>query len=102
MSASEAIARCRRLEVLPWDDVAIQHEITGATAAQRVAFGRQTGVPAVLNTSFNLKGEPVVCSPLDALRTFVASGMDVLVLGNLLVRKSSFRRGVQEGVHVHA
>lgn len=65
-------------------------------------FGRQTGVPAVLNTSFNLKGEPVVCSPLDALRTFVASGMDTLVLGNLLVRKSSFRRGVGEGVHAHA
>ena len=53
-------------------------------------FGRRTGVPAVLNTSFNLKGEPVVCTPIDALRTFVSSGMDVLVLGNRIVRKSSF------------
>jgi carbamoyltransferase len=51
------------------------------------AFGRRTGVPAVVNTSFNLKGEPVVCTPLDALRTFIASGMDALVLGNHLVVK---------------
>ena len=51
------------------------------------AFGRRTGVPAVVNTSFNIKGEPVVCSPLDALRTFIASGMDALVLGNHLLLK---------------
>ena len=51
------------------------------------AFGRRTGVPAVVNTSFNLKGEPVVCTPLDALRTFIASGMDTLVVGNHLVMK---------------
>ncbi|MGH9278696.1 MAG: carbamoyltransferase family protein [Acidimicrobiales bacterium] len=53
-------------------------------------FGRRTGVPAVLNTSFNLKGEPIVCSPIDALRTFVSSGLDVLVLGNRVIRKSGF------------
>jgi carbamoyltransferase len=52
-------------------------------------FGEKTGVPAILNTSFNLKGEPLVNSPLDALRTFFSSGIDVLVLERLLVRKSA-------------
>jgi carbamoyltransferase len=41
----------------------------------------------VLNTSFNLKGEPIVCSPQDALRTFYSSGLDALVLGDYLVEK---------------
>ncbi len=50
-------------------------------------FGEATGVPLVLNTSFNLKGEPIVASPADALNTFNRSGMDVLVLENFLVRK---------------
>lgn len=50
-------------------------------------FGEATGVPAVLNTSFNLKGEPIVGSPQDALNTFYKSGMDLLVLGNFLIRK---------------
>ncbi len=50
-------------------------------------FGQAGGVPAVLNTSFNLKGEPIVCSPEDAYRTFSRSGMDALVVENLLVLK---------------
>ena len=50
-------------------------------------FGRRTGVPVVMNTSFNLRGEPIVNSPSDAVRTFFSSGMDALVLGNFLVEK---------------
>ncbi len=49
------------------------------------AFHERTGCPLLLNTSFNLRGEPVVASPLDAARTFLASGMDALVLGNHLI-----------------
>jgi len=52
------------------------------------AFGRKTGVPVVLNTSFNLKGEPMVNTPRDALRTFFSSGLDALVMNNVLVRKA--------------
>jgi len=48
---------------------------------------REIGVPAVLNTSFNRKGEPIVCTPDDALACFYGSGMDYLILENLLVRK---------------
>ena len=51
-------------------------------------FGEATGVPVVLNTSFNLKGEPIVNSPADALSTFEKSGMDALVLDRFIVIKS--------------
>lgn len=50
-------------------------------------LGEKTGVPVVMNTSFNLKGEPVVNSPRDALRTFFSSGLDVLALGSFIIRK---------------
>jgi carbamoyltransferase len=50
-------------------------------------FGQRTGVPVVMNTSFNLRGEPIVCSPTDAIRTFFSSGMDVLVIGSFVVEK---------------
>jgi carbamoyltransferase len=51
------------------------------------AFDKLTGVPIVLNTSFNLNGEPIVCSPEDALRTFYTCALDVLYLGNVRVVK---------------
>ncbi|MBI3457431.1 MAG: hypothetical protein HY002_16760, partial [Candidatus Rokubacteria bacterium] len=51
------------------------------------AFGEATGVPVVLNTSFNLKGEPIVNSPVEAYRTFSRSGMDALVLGDCVIEK---------------
>jgi carbamoyltransferase len=51
-------------------------------------FEQASGVPLILNTSFNLKGEPIVASPRDALETFLKSGMDVLVLENFVVTKT--------------
>lgn len=54
-----------------------------------VAFGERTGVPVLLNTSFNVKGEPIVNTTEDAIRTFFATGLDLLVLGGkIIVRKS--------------
>jgi carbamoyltransferase len=50
-------------------------------------FGKATGVPVVLNTSFNLRGEPIVTSPSDAFNTFNNSNIDLLVLNTFLVRK---------------
>ena len=50
-------------------------------------FGQRTGVPVVMNTSFNLRGEPIVSSPTDAIRTFYSSGMDALIIGNFIVAK---------------
>ncbi|MCP5268579.1 MAG: carbamoyltransferase [Zoogloeaceae bacterium] len=52
-------------------------------------FYEQTGVPLVINTSFNVQGEPIVCSPADAVRTFFTSGLDVLVIGDFVVCKQS-------------
>jgi carbamoyltransferase len=51
-------------------------------------FLERTGVPLVLNTSFNQKGEPIVCSPRDALRCFVKSGLDAVILDQYLVENS--------------
>jgi len=52
-------------------------------------FGQATGVPVVLNTSFNLRGEPIVTTPANAFSTFARSQMDCLVLGNFLIDKNS-------------
>ncbi|HEY0702653.1 MAG TPA: carbamoyltransferase [Candidatus Acidoferrales bacterium] len=52
-------------------------------------FGAATGVPVVLNTSFNLRGEPIVTTPANAFSTFSKSEMDSLVLGNFIVDKPS-------------
>jgi len=51
------------------------------------AFGRRTGVPVILNTSFNMRGEPMVDKPYDALETFCWNDMDCLVMGNDLIDK---------------
>lgn len=51
------------------------------------AFYELTGCPLVLNTSFNVMGEPIVCSPSDAIRTFSESGIDILVINNFIIRK---------------
>mgnify|MGYP001107023747 CR=1 FL=1 len=51
------------------------------------AFKQRTGCPVIINTSFNIRGEPIVCSPEDAYRCFLATNMDVLVLENHILYK---------------
>ena len=51
-------------------------------------FGQATGVPVLLNTSFNIRGEPIVNTPEDAINTFLISGIDSLVMGNCILDKS--------------
>ena len=51
------------------------------------SFGKTTGVPVLFNTSFNLFGEPLVCSPRDAVRSFYCSGLDHLMIGHFSVSK---------------
>ena len=55
-------------------------------------FGEATGVPVVLNTSFNVQGEPIVNTPKDALNTFANSGIDTLVMGKFVIHKSGGKR----------
>lgn len=76
------------------------HGVDGTTRPQTVSrrthplywrlierFRMITGVPGVLNTSFNLKDEPIVCTPRDALRCFFGCGMDALVIGSYILEK---------------
>jgi carbamoyltransferase len=51
------------------------------------AFQRRTGVPVLVNTSFNVRGEPIVCTPRDAVSAFYASPLDALVIGSFLLQK---------------
>jgi carbamoyltransferase len=53
------------------------------------AFQRRTGVPVLVNTSFNTRGEPIVCTPLDAVRCFMTSPLDALVIGPFILEKPS-------------
>jgi carbamoyltransferase len=50
-------------------------------------FGKITGIPMVINTSFNVKGQPIVCTPRDAVSTFYMTGMDHLILGDYVLSK---------------
>ncbi|MBS0448811.1 MAG: hypothetical protein JSR59_23045 [Proteobacteria bacterium] len=54
-------------------------------------FRQVTGIPVVLNTSFNVAGEPIVNTPVDAVRCFNACGLDALVIGSCIVEKASMR-----------
>jgi carbamoyltransferase len=51
------------------------------------AFKARTGCPVIVNTSFNIRGEPIVCTPEDAFRCFMGTEIEVLVVGNCLLRK---------------
>jgi carbamoyltransferase len=52
-------------------------------------FEALTGCPLLVNTSFNVRGEPIVCTPEDAYRCFMRTHMDVLVMGSFLLRKTA-------------
>lgn len=65
----------------------VDHDSSPRYHALITAFEKLTGVPIVLNTSFNLNGEPVVSSPEDAIRTFYTCALDVLYLGNVRITK---------------
>jgi carbamoyltransferase len=52
------------------------------------AFEERTGCPVLINTSFNVRGEPIVCTPEDAYQCFMATDMDVLVMEHAVLRKS--------------
>jgi carbamoyltransferase len=59
-------------------------------------FKELTGCPLVVNTSFNVRGEPIVCTPEDAFRCFMGTELDVLAAGNCLLRKEDQDPGLRE------
>ena len=58
-------------------------------AAMMESFYKRTGSPVLINTSFNVRGEPIVCTPDDALRCFMGTDMDVLVLENFVICRTA-------------
>jgi carbamoyltransferase len=67
-------------------------------------FDKLTSVPVILNTSFNIKGEPIVCSAEDAVRCFLGTNLDVLVLENYIIKKDDLNLedyGPQENYRHH-
>jgi carbamoyltransferase len=60
------------------------------------AFHRLTGCPVIVNTSFNVRGEPIVCTPDDAYRCFMRTNMDILVLENFVLAKSAQPKLVED------
>ncbi|QTD45451.1 carbamoyltransferase family protein [Ottowia testudinis] len=54
-------------------------------------FNQQTGCPVLVNTSFNVRGEPIVCTPEDAFKCFMGTDMDYLVIGNVMLSKEHQR-----------
>jgi carbamoyltransferase len=69
-------------------------------------FQSQTGVPIVINTSFNVRGEPIVCTPQDAYNTYLNTGIDVLVMGNYLVTTKpgdvDYEAGMRRSIELEA
>jgi carbamoyltransferase len=61
-------------------------------------FKQKTGCPVIINTSFNVRGEPIVCSPEDAYRCFMATDMDVLVLESFVLIKDEQPGATRHGV----
>lgn len=61
-------------------------------------FDRQTGCPVVINTSFNVRGEPIVCTPDDALRCFMRTEMDCLAIGSFILEKGKLGSYSEEAV----
>ena len=69
----------------------VRREVLPRFHALISAFADRTGVPVLLNTSFNVKDEPIVCTIQDALRTFQATGLDVLAAEDFLILKPHVR-----------
>jgi carbamoyltransferase len=78
--------------VLPGEHAQVRIQTAGQEAPPRFrallkVFGDASGVPVLVNTSFNGFCEPIVCSPRDAVRVFFGTGVDLLVLGEFVIRK---------------
>ncbi len=64
-------------------------------------FKEKTGCPIVVNTSFNVRGEPIVCTPTDAFKCFMGTEMDVLAIGNYILYKDQQNKALKENYKEH-
>ena len=78
----------------------VDPEVSPRFAALLAAFERRTGCPVLLNTSFNVAGEPIVATPADALMTFAAAGLDALVLEDCVLDRGALPEDLARRVAV--
>jgi carbamoyltransferase len=77
-----------RIQTVHRDTNPLFHKLLGA-------FKARTGCPVLVNTSFNVRGEPIVCTPEDAFRCFMGNELDLLVVGNCVLRKDEQDPGLK-------
>ena len=70
-----------RIQTVSKDDHPLYHELL-------TAFKEKTGCPVIINTSFNVRGEPIVCTPVDAYICFMRTNIEYLVMGSYLLEKT--------------
>jgi carbamoyltransferase len=63
------------------------------------SFKELTGCPVLINTSFNVRGEPIVCTPEDAFRCFMGTEIELLVIGNCVLRKEQQDSAFRQNYH---
>ncbi|MCC9620712.1 carbamoyltransferase [Thalassospira sp. MA62] len=79
----------------------VRHDDNPRYYALLDAFKNKTGCPILINTSFNVRGEPIVATPVDALRCFMATDMDRLVIGNCVLKKTEQNLSLATDYHMH-
>jgi len=84
-----------RVQTVSREDNPLYHDLISE-------FRKLTGVPIVVNTSFNVRGEPIVCTPDDAYETFMKTGMDALVIGSYVLEKDEAMREASDLASVAA
>ncbi|RJQ17669.1 hypothetical protein C4573_01495 [Candidatus Woesearchaeota archaeon] len=55
-------------------------------------FGKHSGIPILINTSFNIRGEPIVCTPYDAFKCMMGTGIDCLIMGNFIIKRNDNKK----------
>ncbi|MFH1507999.1 MAG: carbamoyltransferase [Candidatus Omnitrophota bacterium] len=78
-----------RIQTVSKDENKLYHELISE-------FYKKTGCPVIINTSFNVRGEPLVCSPNDAFRCFMRTEMDYLIMGSFLLDKKDQKQAAQD------
>ena len=79
----------------------ISSALTGLGSSGAKTFSQQTGCPLLINTSFNVRGEPMVCTAADAYRCFMATDLDVLVIERFVLLKREQPNATRYNIDEH-
>jgi carbamoyltransferase len=83
-----------RIQTVHYDTNPLYHAVISK-------FKKKTGCPIVINTSFNVRGEPIVCTPSNAFKCFMGTEMDVLAIGNYILYKEQQNKSLKENYEDH-